>query len=69
MPMKLQTGSAKHVDHIATGLTARAARMKSGRTLTFVARRLGFSVVYLSDLELGKRSWSENLLRKYEKAL
>ena len=52
------------------GQEMRKLRMKAPRqTLTDVADRMGFSKGYLSDLELGRRAWNEELIAAYEKAL
>ncbi len=52
------------------GQEMRKRRLKAPRqSLTEVAGRMGFSKGYLSDLELGRRAWSGNLIMAYEKAL
>lgn len=51
------------------GEQARQRRIKAGVTLRQIAKRMGLSVGYLSDLELGRRGWSEGLTQRYIKAL
>jgi transcriptional regulator with XRE-family HTH domain len=46
------------INHIATGANVRALRLKKGVCLREVARRLGWSAAYVSDLELGRRGWT-----------
>lgn len=43
----------------------RGFREKQGISLRFVAKRLQFSAAYVSDLELGRRNWSDKLREKY----
>lgn len=51
------------------GKEMRQLRKSASKTLTEVARVMKFSKGYLSDLELGRRAWSESLILAYEKAL
>lgn len=51
------------------GKEARAQRKKAGLSLREVARRMDFSVAYVGDLELGRRGWNNELLRRYLYAL
>lgn len=44
-------------------------RVKAGLTGRQVAKELGVSPQYLSDLESGRRSWSETLRDRYLVAL
>lgn len=63
------TRTIKEVDQVATGLKARKARKKAHKSLRQVACNLGFSVSFLSDLERGRRNWTEQLLKRFERAL
>ena len=44
-------------DDLETGRRAREARQKAKLSLREVARRMGVSAPYVSDLELGRRGW------------
>ena len=46
------------IDHESTGRRARQAREKAGLSLREIARRMGVSAPYLSDLERGRRPWN-----------
>lgn len=62
-------GSGQTVDHEQLGAMMRKLRLQSKLSLREVARRLEFSAAYLSDLEQGKRNWSEKKIFDYRKAL
>lgn len=47
----------------------RQLREHSGLSLREVARRLGFSAAYLSDLERGQRLWNKEREQQYKRAL
>lgn len=51
------------------GKEARARRKQAGLSLREVARRMGFSVAYVGDLELGRRGWNDELMKRYIRAL
>jgi transcriptional regulator with XRE-family HTH domain len=51
------------------GATMREARRAAGLSVREVARRMDLSAAYVSDLELGRRSFSETLARRYLTAL
>jgi transcriptional regulator with XRE-family HTH domain len=57
------------IQHKETGAAARLARQARFISLRAMARRLKVSAAYVSDLELGKRNWSIDKIRAYEKAL
>lgn len=52
-------GTGVEVDERAIGLLMRAGRERCELSLRAAARKLGISAAYLSDLELGRRHWSE----------
>jgi len=56
-------------DNIATGTAARVAREAAGLTQRVVAVRMGYTIPYVSDLELGKRAWRDALVEAYNAAL
>lgn len=47
----------------------RALREDAGHSLRSLAEEMGFSAPYISDLELGRRLWSTDLIAKAEKAI
>jgi transcriptional regulator with XRE-family HTH domain len=57
------------IDHKRTGEQSRRSREYAGITLRTLAKRMKISPAYLSDLERGKRNWSEELCGKYAKTL
>jgi transcriptional regulator with XRE-family HTH domain len=67
--MKVQTKTKMVIDNIATGKMARIARENKNHSLRAIAKRLGFSASYLSDLELGRRNWTEEVARKFTEAI
>jgi transcriptional regulator with XRE-family HTH domain len=52
-------------DREYTAASMRRLREKAGVSLRAVARRLGYSAAYVSDLELGRREWREKLIGDY----
>lgn len=55
----------REIDHHSTGYLFRAARQKAKLSLREVARRLKLSAPFLSDLELGRRNWTEAMAERY----
>jgi transcriptional regulator with XRE-family HTH domain len=51
------------------GNTCRAAREAKGVKLTWVAKQMGISGTYLSDLEHNRRDWSAKLLAGFNQAV
>lgn len=43
----------------------REARLKAGLSLREMARRLKMSAPYVSDLELGRRGWTEKKIEQW----
>ena len=60
MAPKFKTKQITVPDHAAIGAAARSRREASGKSLRQVARELGISAPFLSDLERGKRNWCPN---------
>ena len=56
-------------DHRPLGAEMRRRREAKGFALREVARRLGISAPFLSDLELGRRNWTEELRDSFLKAI
>lgn len=59
-------GTGKIIDHAALGLELRQMRLKAGVSLRHMAFRLQITPPYLSDLELGKRSWHDPRIRDFK---
>lgn len=57
------------IDSQKTAEKARIAREKLNLSLREVARRMAISAAYLSDLERGNRSWSQDVCDWFEDAL
>lgn len=47
------------VDDARTGEVVRQERLKAGISLRTLASRVGWSPAYMSDLENGKRKWTQ----------
>lgn len=47
----------------------RRMRQSCGLSLTAVAKRMGFSAAYLSDMELGRRAFGAVQIRKFKDAI
>ena len=67
--MGLLTRTVKVVDNEATGSLMRTARIKTGLSLREMARRLKQSPPYVSDLELGRRKWTQAKVDKWAEIL
>jgi transcriptional regulator with XRE-family HTH domain len=67
--VKLHTKLVEVVDDRATGEDARKYRENKGVSLRSVAKQMGISAPYLSDLELGRRNWSQTLLVRFKDAV
>ena len=59
----------EHTDHYKTGSACRKARKAAKVGLNQIARELGVSGAYVSDLEHGHRAWSLDLVTRYNAAL
>lgn len=59
MKAKFKTQLVRQVDHSATGAALRDRRIYKRLSLRSLATELGISAAYLSDLELGRRNWTE----------
>lgn len=67
--MKAYRKQVSTTDHVATGASARRGRLKAGISLREVAGKMGFSAPFISDLEHGRRCWTEDKLRRYNDAI
>lgn len=68
-PCKRCNGTGTEPDRTETGKRMRALREDAGHSLRALAEEMGFSAPYISDLELGRRLWSTDLIAKAEKAI
>ena len=59
----------REIDHVKTGIAARKEREVSGVSLRSVARIMGISAMYLSDLERGRRPWTIKIADKFTACL
>ena len=57
------------VDHVQTGQNMSAFRRVAGISLREIARRMKLSAPYISDLEHGRRNWTQDKLESYRAAL
>jgi transcriptional regulator with XRE-family HTH domain len=62
-------GTGRIINQVALGEQMRSKRLSSGASLRSVARMMGISAPYLSDLELGRRIWGKSLIKSYLKVL
>lgn len=68
-PCEWCNGTGERENAAYRGAEMRKLREAADLTLREVARRLEFSAAYISDLELGRRDWSEGLIKAYRNAL
>lgn len=61
MKLKLPTDKVEKINSVRAGAMIREARMKNKISLRALAAEMKISFPYLSDLELARRGWSENL--------
>lgn len=68
-PCRHCNGTGREMDQRAMGADLRKKREAKKRSLRSVADDMGISYPYLSDLELGRRMWSTELISKFERAI
>lgn len=68
-PCKRCNGTGAEPDQELTGQFMRAKRTDAGMSLRQLGDAIGYSAPYLSDLELGRRLWSSEMIHKAEKAI
>lgn len=61
-------GAGKVTDESKIGEDLRKLRKSANLSLREVARRMGYSAPYVSDLELGRRNWHLSTIEKFEAA-
>jgi transcriptional regulator with XRE-family HTH domain len=62
-------GTGKELDPTRVGHEMRRLRKKKGIGLRDMAKRMDISAPYLSDLELGRRDWTEEKIAAFKGAL
>lgn len=62
-------GTGKEIDNQLAGEAMRALRVKAKMTQAEIADIMKISKPYLCDLEHGFRSWRDELIERYRKAL
>lgn len=62
-------GTGVEPDHVAIGLECWKKRADACLSGAIVAKRMGIDPSHLSYLESGKRSWSPELLEKFNQAV
>lgn len=62
-------GTGKELDPLGVGLLMRKARIKANVSLRDMAKRMDISAPYLSDLELGRRDWTEEKIALFKRQL
>jgi len=67
LPCPYCRGTGQIPDDRAVGAEMRRLRERSGKSLRAVAGRLGVSAAYLSDLEQGRRRWSEARIKDFQR--
>lgn len=63
------SGTGIELDPRAVGADMRALRERAGKTLRAVADAMNLSAPYISDLERGNRSFTEEMIGRYKEAL
>lgn len=63
------TKQVEAIDHVETGAACRKWRASVGVSAAAVASKLRISPSMVSDLELGRRNWSDAKLREYAAAV
>lgn len=62
-------GTGEEPDQHATGNRIRGLRVTKGVQAKDLAKKLGISPAFYSDLELGRRAWSSMRIRECERIL
>ena len=67
--MKVPTVQVTEIDSQKAGEQIRRLRQSKGLSLRRLAKDMGISVMFLCDLELGRRTWKYDLYAKAQKCL
>jgi predicted transcriptional regulator len=68
-PCKTCSGTGKMVDDAQVGTHLRGIRTKAGISLRDMAKRLGCTPPYVSDLENGRRAWNQKRIDEFLQAV
>lgn len=68
-PCKRCAGTGLEPDHSETGKLMRSKREDTGVSLRTVATAMEISAPYLSDMELGRRGWSSEMIQRADRAI
>ncbi len=63
---KIPLIKVEQINHAAAGRYVRSVRKVNGKSLRWLARQMGCSAPFLSDLERGRRNWNNE---KFNRAL
>lgn len=63
MRIKLPTIQVTEVNHVEAGAIIRSLRKEHGMSLRTLAKEMDYSAPFISDLELGRRNWTEENFR------
>jgi transcriptional regulator with XRE-family HTH domain len=66
---KVKTVRRIEFQHGETGAAARKVRKRKKVALRSMAKKMGISAAYLSDLERGRRNWNVDLVNRFERGL
>lgn len=56
--MNLPVKQTEEIDSVKAGQIVRSKRLAKGLSLRSLAKAMGFSAPFVSDLELGRRNWT-----------
>lgn len=62
-------GTGKENDAVLIGAKMKAMRQAAGIQQKFVALKLNISAAFLSDLEHGRRYWTQTMIDKYKEVV
>ena len=62
-------GTGKEPNQKRLGKQARENRIAAKKTVQALADLMGLSISYISDLELGKRNWNTDLIKRFNAAI
>lgn len=68
MKLKIHTKQITVRDDLLTGLYAQSMRKLYNKTLRDISELTRYSIGYISDLEHGRKKWTDDKLKWYEMA-
>ncbi len=69
VPCRYCNGQGSHDDPVVVGRNKRLQRKKARIGLREAAEKMGISASYLSDMELGRRPFTEQMAELFDKAI